>query len=273
MTEHDFTIVTPSYNYGHFIAECLKSVADQKGVTVEHIIIDACSTDNTPDVVKQYTHASFISEPDKGMSDGINKGFLRAKGKWVMWLNADDRLKPNALLTLKDYADKNEDADIIHGGWDFIDENGDFIRRMTAVKFDFRTLIQHGCYIGSTSCFFKKETTIDQGFILDTRFGLCMDGEYYARLYKAGKRFQLIPAQIAEFRLHNSSISQSNLNNKDLGTLLNLQRQAAEARALRRFYGYKPFRDENLSLMVDGLLYHIYRVKKLILRILSKNFY
>lgn len=269
----DFTIITPSYNYGHYINDCLNSVSEQEGVIFEHLVMDAGSTDQTAEIVRKFPHATFYQEPDEGMSDGINKGFKRAQGKWVMWLNADDRLKPRALQTIISHSYQHEEADILHGGWDFIDESGNFLRRMTAVKFDFRTLIQHGCYIGSTACFFKRETTIDEGLILDTRFRLCMDGEYYARLHKAGKRFQIVPAQIADFRIHSSSISQSNLNKEDLGSLLNLQHQAAEARALRRYYGYKLFRDENLNMIADGFLYHIYRFKKLVLRIISKALY
>ena len=88
----DFTIVTASYNYGHYIGECLRSVAGQDDVTLEHLVMDAGSKDDTAKLVSEFTHASFFQEPDKGMTDGINKGFRRAQGKWVMWLNADDRL-------------------------------------------------------------------------------------------------------------------------------------------------------------------------------------
>jgi hypothetical protein len=70
---------------------------------------------------------------------------------------------------------------------------------------------------------------------------------------------------LADFRLHGESISQSSLGKGDMKNLLRQQRQAAEPRAIRRMYGIKPFKDENLSLVVDGLLYHVYRVKKGIL--------
>jgi glycosyltransferase involved in cell wall biosynthesis len=96
----DFSIVTPSFNYGRYIEDCLNSVADQEGVKLEHLVMDAGSTDDTATIVQRYPHASFYQEPDAGMSDGINKGFRRARGTWVMWLNADDRLKPGALQAL-----------------------------------------------------------------------------------------------------------------------------------------------------------------------------
>ena len=262
----DFTIVTASYNYGHYIGECLRSVAEQDDVTLEHLVMDAGSKDDTAEVVASFPHASFFQEPDKGMTDGINKGFRRAQGKWVMWLNADDRLKLGALKAVKEYADQHQEADVIHGGWDYMDGKGKFLRRMPAIPFDKRILVQQGCYIGSTACFYRRETTITEGHLLDDSFGFCMDGEYYARLAHLGKRFVNFPKVLADFRLHDESISQKSLGKDDLKNILRMQRQAAEPRTIRRIYGIKPFKDENLSLVVDGILYHIYRLKKGMLR-------
>jgi glycosyltransferase involved in cell wall biosynthesis len=266
----DFTIVTASYNYGHYIGECLGSVAAQEGVTFEHLVMDAGSTDDTAEVVAGFTHASFFQEPDKGMTDGINKGFRRAKGEWVMWLNADDRLKPGALKAVKDFAKSRADADVVYGGWDYVDGEGKFLRRMKALPFDFGILVQQGCYIGSTACFYRRATTIGEGRFLDDSFGYCMDGEYYTRLSHAGKRFAHMPVILADFRLHGESISQKSLGKGDMASVLRLQRQMAEPRAIRRFYGIKPFKDENLSLVVDGLLYHAYRAKKGLMRLLQR---
>lgn len=266
----DFTIVTPSFNYAHYIGDCLASVAKQEGVTYEHLVLDAGSKDNTAEVVARFPHASFFQEPDKGMSDGINKGFRKAQGNWVMWLNADDRLKPGALRTVLEYAQTHNLADVIYGGWDFIDANGQFIRRMYPVPFDWHILIQHGCYIGSTACFYKRATTIDEGHLLNVDFRYCMDSEYYVRLASLGKKFIPIPKILADFRLHGESISQRNLNKTDLASVLKMQRQSAESQAIRRVYGIKLFRDENLNLVVDGILYHIFRLKKGILRALYR---
>jgi glycosyltransferase involved in cell wall biosynthesis len=267
----DFTIVTPSYNYGRYIGECLASVACQDGVSFEHLVIDGCSKDDTAAVVERFPHAIWSCEPDKGMTDAINKGFRRATGDWVMWLNADDRLKPGALKALKQFAGEHPDADVIHGGWDYMDAAGNLTRRMPALPFDFRILVQQGCYIGSTACFMRRSTTLDQGHFLDDRFGYCMDGEYYARLAHLGKHFVSMHATLADFRLHGESISQSTLGKNDLGSLLAYQRQAAEPRAIRRLYGIRPFRDENLSLIVDGLLYHVYRLKKGLLKAMHRG--
>ena len=267
----DFSIITPSYEYGRFIGECLQSVASQEGVTFQHLVMDAGSKDDTAEVVARFPHASFFQEPDKGMTDGINKGFRRAQGRWVMWLNADDRLKPGALKRVIEFSELHPQSDVIYGGWDYIDGSGKFIRNMKATRFDKGVLVHQGCYIGSTACFYRRKTTIAEGHILDDRFGYCMDGEYYARLAHLGKRFMHIPgSNLADFRLHDQSISQKRIGKQDMDNLLRHQRQLAEPRAIRRMYGIKPLKDENLSLIVDGLLYHAYRMKKAISRILSR---
>ena len=262
----DFTIVTASYNYGHYIAECMQSVATQQGVTLEHLVMDAGSKDQTAEVVSRFPHASFHQETDKGMSDGINKGFRRAKGRWVMWLNADDRLKPGALAEVKRFAESCGSSDIIYGAWDFIDANGDFIRRMGLFPFRKHMLIQHGCYIGSTACFYRRATTINEGFLLDEDFQFCMDGEFYARMALAGKQFVYLPVVLADFRIHDKSISQANLSPTDIHGTLRLHKQIAEVRAIRRSYGWGFGKSREIADIADGVLCLAFQLQRGILK-------
>ena len=107
-----FSIITPSYNYAKYVRECIESVKAQEGVTFEHIVYDAGSTDGTLDILREYPHLDVTVEPDRGMSDAINKGFRKAKGKWVMWLNTDDRLLPGALKSVAAFAEQHPEADV-----------------------------------------------------------------------------------------------------------------------------------------------------------------
>lgn len=273
MNTPDFSIVTASYNYGHYIAECLESVAGQEGVTFEHLVMDAGSKDNTAEVVARFPHATFSQEPDKGMSDGINKGFRKARGTWVMWLNADDRLKPGALAAVKRHAAERSETDVIYGGWDFIDAEGKFLRRMTLFPFDFRMLLYTGCYIGSTACFYRRATTVAEGHLLNEAFHYCMDAEYYARLAAAGKKFGHLPVALADFRLHGESLSQKHLEAKDTDGVLRLQRQFAESRTVRRIHGFGKGRSEAWNGIVDGLLCYWYRGVKGVKRKLHRASY
>ena len=95
-----FTIVTPSFNQGDFIEETIDSVLSQQGCKdLEYIIIDGGSTDQTLDIIKKYEKylAWWVSEPDKGQADALNKGFARATGDICAYLNSDDLYLPGAL--------------------------------------------------------------------------------------------------------------------------------------------------------------------------------
>lgn len=96
------TIVTPNYNYGHYLEETIRSVLLQGYPNLEYIIIDGGSTDNSVEIIKKYEQwlTYWISEKDYGQGNAINKGINLATGIWFNWLNSDDILMPNALKTL-----------------------------------------------------------------------------------------------------------------------------------------------------------------------------
>ena len=261
------TIITPNLNYGHFLGDSLESVAGQKGVEIEHLVIDAGSTDDSAEVAARFPHATWIQEPDEGMSDAINKGFDRATGDWVMWLNADDRLKPGALAKLFKLLNET-DADIIYGDWDFIDEDGRRIRAVRAPRWSRFVHVHHHCFIGSTAAFYRKSTIIDAGHRLRKDFKYVMDGEFYARLDAAGLRFERIDLNLADFRLHSTNASQRHLGkSRDMDTILAAERQHVESRAIRRAYGITLFDDPYLNGLIDGLLWIAARAWKAYLKL------
>lgn len=251
----DFTIITPSLNYGRFLGDCLQSVASQDGVTLEHLVIDGGSSDNTAEVASRFRHIQWIQEPDGGMSDAINKGLDRAKGDWVMWLNADDRLKPGVLRTLLTRLQQSL-SDVVYGDWDTIDESGRLLKHFRSPRWSSFVHIHHHCLIPSTAAFLRRSTVIDSGHRLRTDFHYVMDGEFYARLSTAGIRFEHIRSTIADFRMHGSNASQRHLGkSKDMTALLAAERQHTESRAIRRAYGVTLFEDPYLNGLVDGLLW------------------
>lgn len=96
------SIVTPSFNQGKYIEETILSIIDQKYPNLEYIIIDGGSTDETLSVIKKYEHCLkyWISQPDNGQYDAINKGFSQSSGEIMGWLNSDDKLLPGSLFTI-----------------------------------------------------------------------------------------------------------------------------------------------------------------------------
>jgi len=301
------TIITPNLNYGRFLGDCLESVAmqlpasptaapqdgtkepppsaslrdlrasasnpeslnheSQISFAIEHLVFDAGSTDDSAEVAARFPHAQWISEPDRGMSHAINKGFDRATGDWVMWLNADDRLKPRAIQEIAKTLDETT-ADVVYAGWDFIDEDGRFIRTIRVPRWSRFVHIHHHCLIGSTAAFYRKRTVIDAGHRLREDFKYVMDGEFYARLDAAGLGLERAPGILAEFRLHDANASQRHLGKtRDLETILAAERQHVESRAIRRAYGITLFEDPYLNGLADGLLWLAAKAWKMRLKI------
>lgn len=262
----DFTLITPSLNYGRYLGDCLASVAAQEGVSFEHLVLDGGSTDDSAQVAAGFPHATWIQEPDTGMSQAINRGFDRARGEWVMWLNADDRLKPGVLAQLKEVL-RCSTADVVYGDFDFIQENGDFLRPVRSPRWSLFVHVHHHCFIGSTAAFYRRETVIDGGFRLREDFRYVMDGEFYARLHAAGKRFEHVRLTVADFRLHPVNASLRHVGkSRDIEQVLQAERQHVESRAIRRLYGVTLFHDPYLNGLIDGLLWIVARGWKWILK-------
>jgi len=263
----DFTIITANLNYAHFLPECLASVRDQPGVEVEHLVLDGGSTDESEKVVAGFPSVKWMQEADNGMSQAINRGFDRAKGNWVMWLNADDRLKPGVLVCLLEKL-KASTEDVVYGDFDFIDKSGRFLRHVKLPGWSPFVSVHHHCYIGSTAAFYRKETVIEKGYRLREDFHYVMDGEFYARLDAVGLSFQHVPLVLAEFRLHGTNASMKYLpRTRDMETILKAERQHVESRAIRRAHGITLFGDPYLNGLVDGVLWILARLWKGVLKV------
>lgn len=218
--------------------------------------MDAGSDDDTSEVAAGFDHAEFIQESDDGMSDAINKGFHLAQGDWVMWLNADDQLLPDSLAAIKKFAQARPNADIIFGTYQYIDEAGEIIRTMKLLPYSRFISMHYGCYVPSTATFIRRSSIIDEGHLVDKRLRLVMDNEYYARLHKSGKKIVYFPKVLAKFRIHDSNLS--GIGGIPRGTFdreLALAAKRAESEAVRRTYGFTPFKRYGFTLGTDFIFY------------------
>ena len=248
------SVITPSFNSAEFLEDALLSVVRQQGPCVEHIVMDCASTDNTLEILNRFPQVQWISEPDAGQSDAINKGFLRATGELMGWLNADDYYLPGGLEAIADAAEKHPDADVIYGDCVFVDSAGKIVRSKVEHDFDPAILMYFGCYIPSTSTFIRRRV-IDSGLLLNCDYRVCMDFEYFARLAHAGGKFHYVPRFIAAFRWHGCNVS-----------LKQVDKRAQERRQVQRSFGQRQYSPATLEFLAD-----LHRAKRVLRKIVSGN--
>lgn len=183
------SIVTPSFNQGHFIEETIRSVLLQNYPELEYIIIDGKSSDNTVDIIKKYEgHIKYwVSEPDKSQSQAINKGFYICTGELVNWICSDDLLIKNAFFNLIPEIYKRKSSLIIGAGIR-IDENSNeidiikptYIKSLTDLV-DLGSYWRNGDSIMQQSCLFPLEAVKKSGYLNESNH-YTMDYELWGKL-------------------------------------------------------------------------------------------
>ena len=194
------SIVTVSYNQGRFIEDNILSVINQKYPNIEHIIIDAGSTDKTLDVLKKYNeHVNWVSEADNGQSDGLNKGFKKATGEIIGWFNSDDRIAPGALHKVARFFKENSEEIALVGDQIIIDEKGDFLKIIKSRSYSFDYLLNHAKGITQNSTFFKRNVFEKTGY-LNEDIHYAMDRDLFIRIARV-KSIPYLEESLGEFRL------------------------------------------------------------------------
>ncbi len=206
-----FSIVTPSFNQAAFIGEALESVQRQSWTDVEHLVIDGGSSDNTVATLKSYSgrqnwsHLRWASEPDRGQSHALNKGFAVASGDIIGWLNSDDRYLPGCFERVAGVFEEHPEADIVYGDYRFIDEHGKIQRIRREIEFSRFVLLYHRVlYIPTTTTFFRRRI-FDRGHFLDEQLHFALDAEFFMRLARSGFCFRHLRALLADFRFQPDS--------------------------------------------------------------------
>ena len=205
------SIVTPSYNQGEFLERTILSVLNQNYPNLEYIIIDGGSTDGSIEIIKKYEgnyNMHWISEPDKGPADGLNKGFAQATGDMLGYLNSDDIYLPGAFNTVANYFSRMPDVDVICGNGYELNEAGKFVRKIFSTKWSVRRYAFGGCNAVQQATFFRRTA-----FTRTTGFNLinctCWDGELLVDLSLNGAIFKYVPEFLGGFRIYHGSISGS----------------------------------------------------------------
>ncbi len=157
------SIITAILNDVKYLEECIQSVSNQSYPYIEHIIADGGSTDGTVDILSRYQakypdRVRFISEPDKGSGDATNKAFRMARGQIIGVIGSDDMYEPGAIQIVVEFFRANPDAYFVFGGCNHINEKGEVIARFPNTRdFNLDEIIKVGCYVPTTSSFYRRE--------------------------------------------------------------------------------------------------------------------
>lgn len=222
------SIVTPSYNQAQFIEETICSVLLQDYPNLEYIIIDGDSTDGSVEIIKKYETqlAYWVSEPDRGQSHAINKGWQRATGEIVAWLNSDDTYEPGAIRKVASFMQNNPEVDMVYGKCFYIDKESLIVAPFQHQEFNVSKMIQdHRWYIPQQTVWLRR-CILDKVGLLDEGLHFKMDRDLYIRIGLNGKVVKL-PIHLANFRTHEDAKS----------TLRNDIKAWQDFKLIRRRYG------------------------------------
>lgn len=215
------TIITTVFNAENTIADCILSVKNQNYTDIEHIVVDGNSTDNTIKEICKLEHNNllWVSEPDKGMYDGINKGLKKATGDVIGLLNADDFFADDTIVNQIAEQFNNNDIDGLYGDIAFIkkDNKDKVARYFSSSKFTVRKF-KYGYMPAHPSFYVKKEIIEEVGYY-KVDYDICADFEWVVRIMLNSKyKIQYIPLLMVKMRLGGKS-------NKDFKSILRLNKE------------------------------------------------
>ena len=198
------SVITPSYNQGCFIEQTIQSVLNQTYKNIEYIIMDGGSTDNTLEIIERYRDRIdiMISEKDKGQTDAINKGFKRATGELVGWVNSDDLLYPDCVEKIVQLYHLHPDGSIYYPAiLDNIDRDGKLLYQSIRKIPSRNHLLNINYSVNQQGSFYNRNLVKQIGY-LDESIYYCMDLDLWLRLLKEnGKIYYFQPHALAAFRI------------------------------------------------------------------------
>lgn len=235
------SIITPSYNQAKYLEQTILSVLNQDHPRIEYIVMDGASTDGSVDIIKKYAGrlVHWESEKDKGQADAINKGFARATGEIIAWLNSDDYYLPGTIRTVVKVFEENPDAVLVYGNMLAVDENGKTFNTLNYKQLTLEDLL---CFqiIGQPAVFMRR-SALQKTDGLDSTFHFLLDHLLWIQIAKHGRILHIDQtwsaaryhaeaknvAKAAEFGREAFRILETIAQDKDLAaTLLKIDRRA-----------------------------------------------
>jgi len=264
LTKNKVSVIIPVYNSEEFLIKSIESVLNQTYKNLEIIAIDDGSTDNSLNILQQYSDTiTVFSQTNRGLASALNAGIKQMQGTWFKWFSPDDILYPYAIETLVDEAKKFPENTIVYSNWELIDENENVIRTFNETNynslnsFDFNVRLLDGQQINVNTTLipasiFKKGCSIQE--IKDP---VAIDYDFFLRvglLYDVN--FHLIPKILVKYRIHKEQLSHKNIT-KTLSYIEELRSEILSnlddsdkkkyLTALKKYQKEKPLRRKSLE--------------------------
>lgn len=198
------SIITPSFNQADYLEQTIRSVLDQDYPALEYLIADGASTDGSLALIKKYSErlAWWASEIDAGQADAINKGFSRATGEIIAWLNSDDYYLPETLATVAKLFAENPNAGIIYGDVLSVDGAGNPINVQRFAQYSVEDLMQFK--IISQPGVFMRRSVLEQAGYLDQNYHFLLDHQLWLRMAQLAQMVY-VPQTLAVARYHDDA--------------------------------------------------------------------
>jgi len=199
------SVITPSFQNSDWLKLCVESVADQGQALQEHIVQDACSTDGTADWLKKESRVRAYFEKDAGMYDAVNRGFSRAKGEILAYLNCDEQYLPGALDKVVKFFKKNPQIQACVGDTVVVDARGNYLcHRLGLVPGKWGTWVRFP--VVTSSFFFRRSLWEDPDVRLDIRWKIFGDLFFVIHLLRRQTRFGVLPDFLSVFSDHGENL-------------------------------------------------------------------
>lgn len=215
------SIVTPSYNQGNFIEETIRSVLLQNYLDIEYIIIDGGSTDSSVDIIRKYEPwiKFWVSEPDRGQTHAVNKGFSHCSGEIMAWLNSDDTYEPGTISKVAVSMAKDSSIDVLYGNLTITDENGHSVTEIRTVPFNSKAYLYETVHIISQSAVFWRKEIFQKVGEVDENYSYAMDRDLIIRFAENNAKFHFVRHLLGTYRFHKGAKTSSDISRSEFLTI------------------------------------------------------